>query len=409
MMTGESFQCTTDDRFDKPFHRKHPRFRFHFDPHTARCRAGHRANRRHCHSLERRRAHRRHEVLHRGGTRERDAIRFRAPLKALAASAPHVPEPPSDRPPPLPPAHPGASARLAPDRGPLLPAQQHPFAARSCAAKASSKLSATYSLPIRSTLRCSASTAARVAAQSHKCAPAGIAGRPLKHPAAPGKSGHINARENQPVVGIQMSDGGVERCGSAAPRISIVGSSITPAPSARSCAKARRPVLSLASPPPVCRRAAAVIPVQLLRSRTTSPTITVAAASSRSPQSARERPSVPIKLCWSAAFPSAPPWRAFRPRGHAASVPAHLRKSRQPMKITSVSDCPTLLQSAASTSCPVTKVTADESPRCVSGTPEYAAIPAADVTPEPLRKRSRHPPVLQPLRRRARTGTGRRL
>ena len=41
----------------------------------------------------------------------------------------------------------------------------------------------------------------------------------------------------------------------------------------------------------------------------------------------------------------------------------------RPIKITSVSASPTLLQSMPATACPVTKLTAEVCSRCVSGTP----------------------------------------
>ena len=57
-----------------------------------------------------------------------------------------------------------------------------------------------------------------------------------------------------------------------------------------------------------------------------------------------------------------------------------------PMKITSVSVPPTLLQSMPSASWPVTNVTTLVCSRCVSGTPVYAAMPSGDVTPGTISK-----------------------
>ena len=233
----------------------------HFDAQLARGSRGHRTDGDRLHAFERRRARGLHEVLHGGGTGEGDQIGLaRAAEDFAGVAARRLPGPPCDRLPPRPRARRAAPVPAGPDREPRPRAAAGcACPARSCAAKASSRPSATYSLPIRSTFRCSASTAARVAGPM-----AQILARSARRSAAERvqtlqEEAHaVGAGEDQPIVGGELA----RWRGRAARNRRRAGSRwwaarSRPRPAPAGARRARRPAPWRASPRCACRRAAA--------------------------------------------------------------------------------------------------------------------------------------------------------
>ncbi len=196
----------------------------------------------------------------RGGTGEGDAIGLGGGVEDFAGAAGRPrPEPPCGRLPPRPHGRRGGPVRRAPGRGPRRrAAAERAFPARSCGAKASSRPSATYSLPIRSTFRCSASMAARVAgpmAQMLRPQRAQIGGGAVQ--ALQEEAHAVGAGEDQPVVGGEVGDGAVER-GVIGGGTDLDGGHLDGLGAQRvaGARRERRPGLWRASPRCACRTAA---------------------------------------------------------------------------------------------------------------------------------------------------------
>ena len=243
------------------------------------------------------------------------------------------------------------------------------------AAKASSRPSATYSLPIRSTFRCSASTAARVAGPMAQMLRAQArAGRRRSGPGDPERTDAVGAGEDQPVVRSEVRDGAVERARSRR-RVESrwSGNSTTSAPSARRRAGERVGLSPGAGHhDALAEQRQVLVPVELLAQ---AHHLADDDGGRRLHAALAIRPgsvaSVPVERL---LIGPRGPAHGHRGRlGDAAVRDQLARRSRRrcvsPMKMTSVSTWPTFAQSIASTSWPVTKVTAEVCSRCVSGTP----------------------------------------